>query len=192
MLTLPAPMLAVFRAFAPLFSRRVFQHAQVLLVGAILTPGRRTVSNALRAMGLHQEPQFQRFHRVLSRDKWSSRKAAQILLNLLVRSFAPRGPILVGIDETLERRQGEKIAAKGIYRDAARSSRSVFVKTHGLRWICMMLLAPIPWAGRVWALPFLTVLAPSEHYDQEHHRPHKTLAHWESQMIAQVRRWLPA
>jgi hypothetical protein len=99
--------------------------------------------------------------------------------------------VIIGIDETLERRHGNKIAAKGIYRDAARSSRSVFVKSQGLRWISMMLLAPIPWAARVWALPFLSVLAPSERYNQERRRRHKTLAKWAGQMMAQVRRWLP-
>ena len=191
MLALPPPFVATLARFAPLFSRRAFRQVQVLILGAILAPGKRTVTSALRVMGLHQEPQFQKYHRVLSRNRWSSGKAAQILLRLLVRAFASTGSVIIGIDETLERRQGEKIAAKGIYRDAARSSRSVFVKSHGLRWICMMLLAPIPWAGRVWALPFLTVLAPSERYDQEHHRRHKTLAQWASQMIAQVRRWLP-
>ena len=112
------------------------------------------------------------------------------LLRLLVRAFVPSGPVLVGIDETLERRQGDKIAAKGIYRDAARSSKSFLVKSSGLRWISLMLLAPIPWAGRVWALPFLTVLAPSERYDQAHKRRHKTLARWAQQMVIQIRRWL--
>lgn len=191
MLTLPTQIIATLATFAPLFSRAMFRHVQVLLVGAILTPGRRTVTNALRAMGLHDEAQFQKYHRVLNRAKWSSRKAARILLELLLRFFASTGPVIVGIDETLERRQGDKIAAKGIYRDAARSSRSVFVKSSGLRWISMMLLAPIPWAGRVWALPFLTVLAPSERYDQGRGRRHKTLAQWAGQMIVQVRRWLP-
>jgi hypothetical protein len=190
-LALPAPIVATLAAFAPLFSRRVFDQVQVLILGAILAPGKRTVTSALRVMGLHQEPQFQKYHRVLSRNRWSSRKAAQVVLELLVRAFASTGSVIIGIDETLERRQGEKIAAKGIYRAAARSSRSVFVKSHGLRWISMMLLAPIPWAGRVWALPFLSVLAPSERYDQKHHRRHKTLAQWAGQMIAQVRRWLP-
>lgn len=142
-------------------------------------------------MGLHQEKYFQNYHRVLSRAKWSSKKAAQVLLSLLVRAFVATGPILAGIDETLERRQGDKIAAKGIYRDAARSSKSFFVKSSGLRWISLMLLAPIPWAGRVWALPFLSVLAPSERYDTERGRRHKTLAQWAQQMLTQVRRWLP-
>ena len=191
MLALPTQIVAVLGAFAPLFSCRVFHQVQVLIVGAILTPGRRTVTNALRAMGLHQETQFQKYHRVLNRTRWSSRKAAGILLELLVRRFVPSGAIVLGIDETLERRQGDKIAAKGIYRDAARSSRSVFVKSSGLRWISMMLLAWVPWAGRVWALPFLAVLAPSERYDQGRGHRHKTLAQWAQQMIVQVRRWLP-
>jgi hypothetical protein len=191
MLALPAPIAATLASFAPLFSRRVFRQVQVLILGAVLAPGKRTVTSALRVMGLHQEPQFQKYHRVLSRNRWSSRKAAQVLLGLLVRAFASTEPVIIGMDETLERRQGERIAAKGIYRDAARSSRSVFVKSHGLRWISMMVLAPIPWAARVWALPFLWVLAPSERYDQERGRRHKTVAQWAAQMITQVRRWLP-
>ena len=179
MLTLPTPIIAVLAAFAPLFSRPVFRRAQVLLAGAILTPGRRTVASALRAMGLQKERHFQNYHRVLSRAKWSSRMAARILLRALARAFAAEGAILIGIDETLERRRGDKIAAKGVYRDAARSSRSFFVKSSGLRWVSLMLLAPVPWAGRVWALPFLSVLAPSERHDQGHRRRrHKTLARW--------------
>src|ERR671918_42492 len=81
--------------------------------------------------------------------------------------------------------------AKGIYRDAVRSSKSFFVKTSGLRWVSMMLLAPIPWAKRVWALPFLTVLAPSERYHQERGLPHKKLTDWARQMLLQARRWFP-
>ena len=142
-------------------------------------------------MRLSLTRRFQNYHRVLNRAKWNSRKAAKILLDRLVRTFVPAGTVVIGIDETLERRQGDKIKAKGIYRDAARSSPRFFVKSSGLRWISLMLLAPIPWAGRAWALPFLTVLAPSERYDAERGRRHKTLSAWASQMIAQVRRWLP-
>jgi len=169
----------------------VFHHVQVLLVGAILTPGRRTVTNALRVVGLQHHRHFQTYHRVLNRAQWSSRKAAQTLLTLLVASFAPDGVLVMGIDETLERRRGDNIAAKGIYRDAARSSRNFFVKVSGLRWISLMLLVPIPWAGRVWALPFLTVLAPSERYALERGKQHKKLTDWARQMVMQVRRWLP-
>lgn len=194
MRTLPSEIIAILAPFAPLFSRPVFAHAQVLVCGAILAPGKRTVSAALRVMGLAHEKRFQSYHRVLNRAQWSSRKAARTLLRLLVEAFAPAassGPIVIGMDETLERRRGEKIAQKGIYRDAAHSSKSFFVKSSGLRWISMMLLVPIPWADRVWALPFFSVLAPSERYDQQKGHRHKTLSDWARQMVKQVRRWLP-
>jgi len=111
---------------------------------------------------------------------------------MLVETFVPGdGPVVVGLDETIERRRGAKIAAKGIYRDPVRSSKSHFVKTSGLRWISMQLLAEVPWAGRIWGLPFLTVLAPSERYHLERGRRHKTLSEWGRQMIRQLRRWLP-
>jgi hypothetical protein len=104
---------------------------------------------------------------------------------------APEAVLLVGLDETIERRRGRKIAAKGIYRDPVRSSKECFVKTSGLRWLSMQVLVPIPWAARVWALPFLTVLTSSERYHQERGIRHKKLTDWGRQMILQLRRWLP-
>jgi hypothetical protein len=191
MLTLPVPIIAILSGFAPLFSRPVFASAQVLLGGAILAPGRRTVASALRVMGLCHTPGFQNYHRVLNRARWSARKAAGRLFCLLVQTFVPEGPILIGGDETLERRRGDRIKKKGVYHDAVRSSRGYSVKSTGLRWIVFMLLVPIPWAGRVWALPFFSVLAPSERYHQQRKKRHKTLALWARQMLVQVRRWLP-
>jgi hypothetical protein len=165
MLILPKKIIHLLREFESAFSERIWEWAKVLLVGAILAPGERTVAAILRVMGLGNEKQFQNYHRVLNRAKWSSRELSHVLLLVLVRLFVPTGTrIIVGIDETIERRRGAKIAAKGIYRDPVRSSKKQLVKTSGLRWISMMLLTPIPWAGRVWALPFLTVLAPSERY----------------------------
>ena len=191
MLTLPMEFTKLVSVFAPLFSRRVFQHVQVLVVGAILAPGQRTVTAALRVMGLSQEAHFQNYHRVLNRAVWSSREVSGLLLLLLVQALAPFGPLVLGLDDTLERRRGARIKAKGIYRDSVRSSHSHFVKASGLRWLCLMLLVPIPWAGRVWALPFLTVLAPSERYHQERGQYHKKLTDWARQMLLQVRRWCP-
>ena len=192
MRNLPVAIIHVLRQFESVFSDRVWQWAKVLLVGAILAPGTRTVTAALRVLGLSGERQFQNYHRVLNRATWSSRALSRILLRLLVQAFIPAdAPIVVGLDDHIERRRGDKLAAKGIYRDAVRSSKSCFVKTSGLRWVSMMLLAPIPWAKRVWALPFLTVLAPSERYHQERGQRHKTLPDWARQMIMQLRRWLP-
>ena len=164
MRTLPTPMIRLLAPFAPLFSKRVWQNAQLLLAGTILAPGRRTVSSALRAMGLDQYKRFHRYHRVLSRASWSSREASRILLGLLLEAFVGEGPLILGIDETLERRWGKKISAKGVYRDPVRSTHENLVKSSGLRWVCVMLLVEIPWASRIWALPFLSALAPSERY----------------------------
>ena len=191
MRTLPTTMIRVLAPFAPLFSNCVFQHVQLLLTGLILAPGKRTVASALRAVGLDKEKQFCRYHRVLSRASWSSREASRLLLGLLVEAFVPDGPLVVGVDETLERRQGKKIAAKGIYRDPVRSSHSHLVKTSALRWVCLTLLTPIPWASRVWALPFLSALAPSERYAKERGKRHKKLTEWAWQLLLQVRRWHP-
>lgn len=136
--------------------------AQSLLIGTILTPGRRRVSTALRVMGLSDSPDFAQYHQVLSRAVWSPLDLARRLLGLLVSRFCPGDiPLIFGLADTLERRWGAQIAARGIYRDPVRSSHSHLVKASGLRWISLMLLTPIPWAQRVWALPFMTVLSPT-------------------------------
>jgi hypothetical protein len=192
MCDLPATIIRVLRPFEPVFSGRVWPWATALLIGAILAPGPRTVAAALRALGLQADRPFQNYHRVLNRARWSSRALSPILLALLIRAFVPAGaPVLVGLDDTIERRRGAKIAAKGIYRDPVRSSKEHFVKTSGLRWVSLQLLTWVPWAQRVWALPFFTVLAPSERYHQERGQRHKTLPAWGRQMLLQLRRWLP-
>ncbi len=189
--TLPPTILATLLPFARLFSGRVWAHVQVLVAGTLLTPARRTVAAALRVMGLAHSKPFHRYHRVLSQAKWSSLAVGRTLLGLLVAAFVPDGPLVFGVDETLERRRGAKIAAKGIYRDPVRSSHSHFVKASGLRWVCLMLWVPIPWAARTWALPVLTALAPSERYARTHHRRHKPLPEWAWQLLLVVRRWWP-
>ena len=185
-------MIRALAPFAPLFSKSVFQHVKVLVTGAILAPGHRTVSSALRAMGLDQHKRFHRYHRVLSRASWSSLEVSRILLGLLVEAFVSEGdPLVVGIDETLERRWGKKISAKGVYRDPVRSTHEEFVKSSGLRWVCVMLLVEIPWAARVWALPFLSALAPSERYAAKRGKRHKKITEWAWQLLLVLRRWYP-
>ncbi|MCP4206351.1 MAG: transposase, partial [Shimia sp.] len=146
---------------------------QVLLAGAWLCRGPRTVAAVLRVLGLAQERRFEKYHRVLSRARWSGRQGAKILLGLLISLLKPGWPVLVGIDETVERRSGDKIKAKGCYRDAVRSTQKQVVKCYGLKWISLMLLVPLPWSERVWALPFLTVLAPSKRANEAAGRRHK-------------------
>jgi len=191
MLLLPNALQKVFTPFACLFTKPTWQKAQVLLVGTVLTPRKRTVTAALRVLGLAQQRDFAKYHQVLNRASWSAFKASRILLGLLLSAFDTGGALVFGIDETLERRWGKKIKAKGIYRDAVRSSHSHFVKCSGLRWISLMWLAPVPWAQRVWALPVLTALAPSERYCQEQGIRHKKLTDWARQIVLVLRRWLP-
>ncbi len=191
MLTPADEFVRVIIPFQKLFSKPVFRHVQLLLMGAVLAPGKRTVSAVLRILGLKEEKNFHKYHRVLSLVEWRALEAGRILLKLLLACFLPVGPVIVGIDETLERRWGRRIAQRGIYRDSVRSSGSHFVKSSGLRWMSVMLLVPVSWAKRVWALPFLTVLAPSERYYQRLGKQHKKLTDWARQMLLQVKRWLP-
>lgn len=186
--TLPDEFLPVILPYPGLFCKRVFGHVQIMLAGAILAPGKRTVSALLRIVGLSQEKAFHKYHRVLSHAHWSSLKASRLLMNQLMRVFIKDGPFVIGIDETLERRWGKQISARGIYRDAVRSSDSHFVKCSGLRWVSLMVLTKVSWANRVWALPFLTALAPSQRYYTDRQRTHKNLTRWARQLLLQVKR----
>ena len=116
------------RPFRCHFTAAAWRHVLVLVGGALLAPGRRTVAAALRVMGLGEVAGFAVFHRVLSQGHWCSRAVARRLLLLLVVAFVPDGPVVVGLDDTIERRRGACIGAKGIYRDPVRSSRGHFTR----------------------------------------------------------------
>lgn len=192
MLNLPIWMITIVTEFAPaIYSMNTWYKIEVLVAGAILARGQRTVSAVLRVMGLSHERNYALYHHVLSRARWSGLEVSAILLRLLVKTFDQGGPLVFGVDETIERRRGEKIAAKGIYRDPVRSSQSHLVKVSGLRALSLMWLTRVPFAQRIWALPFLTVLAPSERYYQAQGRTPKKITDWARQMVCQVRRWLP-
>jgi hypothetical protein len=178
-------------AFAPVFSRRVFAHGNRLMVGAGLAPGKRTITSVLPVMGRSDDAPFQHDPRGLNRARWLPLDAGHRRLGLRLDAFVPAGPVVMGIAETSERRGGEPIAAKGLDRDPGRSSHTPFVKARGRRWVSLRLLTHIPWAARVWALPFLTVLAPSARdYQARGRRPHALLDR-ARQAVRLVRRWLP-
>ena len=188
---MPCEFVALIVACAPLFSKPVFQHAQVLLMGAILAPGRRTVTAALRVMGLSQDAPLQHDQRVLHRALWAGLAASQVLRGLLVSAFAPTGTLVLGLDDTIERRRGEQITVQGLYRAPGRSSHAPFGKASGLRWLCLRLLVEMPWADRVWALPFLTALCPSERDCKERGRAPRPLTDRARQRLLLAARWLP-
>jgi DDE superfamily endonuclease len=187
---LPEAIILVLAPFAPLFSARVWLHAQVLLVGAILSPGPRTVTGVLRVMGLARERHFTNDPRGLNRATWSARHGSRMLLGVLITLLVPPGAALVfGADDTVERRSGRQIRAQGCDRDAVRSTKKHVSRGFGLKWVAMMLLVPVPWSRRVWALPCLTALCwPAEPSPR---RRHKTSVDWVRQRLQQVRRWLP-
>jgi len=187
----PPVLVSLMEAFRGFFTAPVWDHVLVLVAGMVLTPGKRTVSAALRIMGLSQAGDFALYHHVLSQARWDSRAIAGKLLTMILDRFLPEGALVIGIDDTVERRWGDEIAARGIYRDPVRSSHGHFVKASGLRWLSFMAMVPLPWTRRRWALPFLTILAPSQRYDATRGRPHKTLTDWARQGILQIKRWLP-
>lgn len=183
-------ILSFLLPFSILFSKPSWKKAQTLLFGTLICTGKRTVCSALRAMGLSNEAGFSKFHQLLNRARWSSLHAAKILFFMLL-TLVPEGPpIVLFVDETLERRRGAKIKAKGYYRDAVRSSKSQIVKASGLKWLTMALSIRLPFVPRALALPFLTVLEHSKKCDEQKKRQHKTTLHWTGQLVRQVRRWL--
>src|ERR1700736_1914713 len=189
---LPPRFLSRLVGFADLVTRPTWSNVLVLLAGVILAPGRRTVAAALRILGRDHDPGFATFHRLLNRAVWSARAMAGRLLILLVQAFVPPdAPIVIGLDDTIERRWGPKISARGIYRDPVRSSKGHFFKAGGLLWLSSMLLVRVPWADRIMALPFLTLLAPSKRFYTGKSRAPKTLLDWARQAALQIRRWLP-
>ena len=190
MLLLPTEILTLLTSFAPLFTQPSWSCAQSLLVGALLCQGPRRVSTVLRVLGLAQEKRFEKYHRVLNRARWSSLQASRILLGLLVQLLPDSHPLLVVVDDTIERRGGKRITARGCYRDACRSTESNVITCFGLKWICFTLLVPLPWNDRVWALPFMTLLAPSEAANKARHRPHKTSIDWTCLAVRLISRWL--
>ncbi len=191
-MSLPDPIIHILLHFRPVFTRPTWHKVLVLVVGTILARGRRTVTAALKQMGLHDEPDFTLFHQVLNRASWSCLTLSRLLLQLLVSTFVQAGgPVHIAIDETLERRWGRKISKRGHYRDNLQSSKEQSVSTSGLRWVVMMLVVQVPWTRREWALPFFSVLATTPKVSEQLGKPHKTIGEIAQQMVMTVRRWLP-
>lgn len=180
----------ILNTFSVLFTLPTWDHIQILLVGSILCQGARRVSSILRVMGLAREKRFEKYHRVFNRAKWNSVAGAKILLGLLLQLLPAKFPLLIVVDDTIERRKGNKISAKGCYRDACRSTEKVVVKCFGLKWICLMLIVPLPWSSRPWALPFMTILAPAKQYNKNRGRQHKTSIDWTIIALRIISRWL--
>src|SRR3954454_17041862 len=188
----PGTLLPILETFRPEFTPRTWARVVTLILGSILARGRRTVAAALRQMGLQADPHFSSYHQVFNRAAWSHRKVARRLLSAVIAAFVPEGVGLTfAIDETLERRWGKKIRIRGHYRDPLASSKERSVSASGIRWIVLALVVTVPWAKRPWALPILSLPAPTPKVSLKLGRRHKTVAERARQMVACLRRWLP-
>ena len=192
MLTPSPEIIQLLTTFAVGMTAPTFAKALVLIYGAILTPGRRTIAAALRVQGLDEAGNYGKYHRVLNQASWSAMVMSQLLLGLLILAFVPKGrPLLVLIDETLERRQGKKIGYKGWFRDAVRSTAHKVAVSLGIRWCCRCLLVDVPWSRRPWALPFLVVPVLSDKTAKRLGKPHRSGVWWAAALVGKIRAWHP-
>jgi hypothetical protein len=189
----PSPeIIQLLESFATEFTAPALRKATDLICGVILSPGRRTIASALRAIGRGDDPGFGKYHRFLSRDEWSALHLSKFLLLLLLKVFiAPDATVDIVVDETLERRKGKKIAYRGWFRDAVRSTQQTTVTSPGVRWLSLCLLVPVPWSKRQWALPFCTVPVCSEKNCQKRGRLFRGTIGLTCGMMVRVRDWLP-
>jgi DDE superfamily endonuclease len=188
-IVLPKSFVAWLWPYLEAFSGRTRATVAALAVGAVLAVGPRTVTNVLRTLGLADEPGFAAFHRVLNRNAWSGLVLARTLARALIAALVPDGPIIVGVDHTLERRRGPCIGPASQYRDAARSSTEQTVTTRGLRWLTAMLLVEVPFAGRIWGLPMLTALVPSRSWCEAKGRRYRPTTAWARVLLLRLHRW---
>jgi hypothetical protein len=198
-LHLPPSFLAWLAPFLAAFSRRTRSTTAALATGALLAVGPRTVTNCLRALGLAEHPSanppgfvgFTAFHRVLNRNAWSGLTLARTLLHMVAAAFVPSGPIIIGLDHTLERRRGPHIGPAGRFYDASRRADTPKPTSRGLRWLSAMVLVEVPFAGRIWGLPVLTALTPSKAWSERQGQRHRTVTEWARMVLLILRRWLP-
>jgi DDE superfamily endonuclease/Archaeal putative transposase ISC1217 len=184
---LPDPIIAIFLHFQPLLSARSYRKMVLLVCGTIMAKGRRTVTTALKVLGLEQQTNWTKYHNLLNRAKWRGLLASALLLKLLVCMFvASNAPFEIAVDETLERRWGRKIAKKGHWRDSAASSHGLNVTSCGLKWLTFALIVKLPWAKRRWALPFLAVLITTPKVSKELGLAHHTV----TKRTGQIIKWL--
>lgn len=191
--SLPSEFYFLLISFTKIFVlHKTFSKACVLMMGALLCRSGVTICSALRAMGLRSEKHFSRYHRLLSRDRWKMLLGAKMLLLMLLRLFNPGGTITFALDDTIERRRGCKIRAKGRFKDPIQSSSNGKIVTcSGLRWMPVMLLTSIPFIGRIVALPFLTILTPSEKCQKKLKQKYYSLQKRAIQIVCLLRRWFP-
>jgi hypothetical protein len=191
MFSITQPTLPVFSLFESAFTTATFARAQLLGVAAILTTGRRTVSNLLRTVADLTEGDPSSYHRVLSLAQWSGLSLAALLARLILRYFWPEGRVHLVGDDTVTEHPGRKVHGKARHRDPVRSSHSYTAWRGGHKWVVLAVLVRFPFASRPWALPVLVTLYRSPQDDQKRGRPHRTPAQLLHLLLRVLLRWFP-
>jgi DDE superfamily endonuclease len=191
MAIIPDLLRSLIRPLGHAFTRPTFTRFTTLMAAAVLTTGRRTVSNLLRTVGGLAPGHPSSYHRVFSRRRWSTWTMARGLAGLLLRRFAPGEPVPLAGDDTVDEHRGATVYGQGKHRDPVRSSQSYTAWRWGHKWVVLAVLVKFPFAARPWALPVLVALYRTPEWDQEHARRHKTPARLLRQLVAVLARWFP-
>jgi hypothetical protein len=191
MASIATDALPVLALFAPAFTPATFQRAQLLAVAALLTTGRRTVSNLLRTLGHLAQGAPSSYHRVLSEAHWSGLRLAALLTRFLLRRYGPTGIVTLVGDDTVSAHPGRKVYGKARHRDAVRSSHRYTAWRWGHKWVVLAVLISFPFAHRPWALPVLVALYRSPQDNRKRGRPHKTPAQRMQTLLRLLLRWFP-
>ncbi len=169
---LPPEAHPLVQALALHFTSPTYQRFSTLLVGAVLTTGRRTVANLLRTLR-HLAPGHPAdYRRVLSRAPWSGVTLGCALTRFLLDHVVPDGPVALVGDDTVDGHPGRTVYGKGRHRDAVRSSHAYTAWRYGHKWVVLAVLVKFPFATRPWALPVLIDLYRSQEDDRARNRPH--------------------
>jgi len=189
---LPAEIIPLLERFRPALTEPTYQKGVILIIGTILSRGRRTVTAALRVLGLGQGGDWSKYHHVLNRAKWDGLRMSGLLLHLIVETFVACGATVdITVDETLERRWGPTISKRGHWRDSRASGRKLNVSSSGLRWLCFAVVVKLPWSNLSCALPFLHLLLTTPKVSASLSQRHRTVAQRTRQVVCWLRRTLP-
>jgi hypothetical protein len=188
---LPKAAQPLLHAFAGAFTPPTFKRFVTLMLGAVLTTGRRTITSVLRSVGGLAPGHPSSYHRVFSRRRWSPWNLGHALADFIVRRWVPQGPVPLVGEDTVDEHRGAKVYGKGRHRDPVRSTKSYIAYRWGHKWVVLAILVPFPFATRPWALPVLIALYRSPQWDREHARRHKTPARLLRQLTLLLLRWFP-
>jgi DDE superfamily endonuclease len=190
-MNVPDFALPILTIFQPAFSTPTYNRFLVLLLGALLTTGRRTITNVLRTVRQQAPGHVSSYHRVFSQRHWSTWTLARGVMTFLLNHVVPPGPVFLAGDDTVAEHPGPKVLGKGRHRDGVRSTHSYTAYRWGHKWVVVSVLVTLPCATRPWALPVLVALYRAPEWDQAHKTRHKTPAHIARLLLARCIRWFP-